>query len=326
MNMFKLLLAILPVCVVMNGAVAQVNNKFPERSVKIVVPYPPGGPVDAVMRALASKLQTKWGQPVVIDNRPGANEIIGASSVAQSAPDGYTVFAGTETALTANQFLYSKLPYNPEKDFSPITRVMDIPLAVVVSSAFPAKTLRELIQVAKASPKPLSFATSGVGGVNHLQAVMLTKNEGIELNMVPYKGAAPVINDLLSGVVQMSMVAVSSIEPHVKKGTLRALAVSGESRLPALPDAPTFKEMGMKDVGLVFGVGLVAPAGTPKSTIRQFSNEVTTILRDPEFQKENITPLSYVATPFGPDEYAKFLKENRKLQQERVAASGVKLD
>ena len=327
MNMYKQCAALAAAFFALNGAIAQVSEKFPDRAVKIVVPYSAGGPVDSVMRALAAKLQVRWAQPVIIENRPGANEIIGASVVAKSPADGYTIFAGTEASLTMNQFLYSKLPYNVDKDFTPITRVINVPLAVVVPSALPVKTMHEFIAFAKtSSSKPLSYASSGAGGFNHLPAVMLAKNEGFELNYISYRGAAPAVVDLLSGNVQVGMVAVSAIEPHVKKGTLRALAVSSEMRLPGLPDVPTFKELGIKDVGAVFGVGLVAPKGTARTVIKQMSDEVTAILKDPDFQKEYLLPLSFVPTPYGPEEYSQFLRTNTKFQQERIAASGVKLD
>lgn len=326
MNMYKLCAVVAAAFFALDGAIAQVTEKFPERAVKIVVPYSPGGPVDAVMRALAAKLQMQWAHPVVIDNRPGANEIIGATVVAKSPADGYTILAGTEASLTMNQFLYSKLPYNVDKDFMPITRVIDVPLAVVVPSALPVTTMHELIAFAKASSsKPLAYASSGAGGFNHLPAVMLAKNEGFELNYVTYKGAAPAVTDLLSGTVQVSMVAVSAIEQHVKNGTLRALAVSSESRLSSLPDVPTFKELGIKDVGAVFGVGLVAPTGTSRAVIKQISDAVTAIVKDPDFQKASLFPLSFVPTPYGTEEYSQFLRTNTKLQQERIAASGVKL-
>lgn len=327
MNMYKQCAALAAAFFALNGAIAQVTEKFPDRAVKIVVPYSAGGPVDTVMRALAAKLQARWAQPVVIDNRPGANEIIGASAVAQSPADGYTIFAGTEASLTMNRFLYSKLPYNVDRDFVPITRVIDVPLAVAVPSSLPVKTMHEFIAFAKTSPsKPLAYASSGAGGFNHLPAVMWARNEGFELNYITYRGAAPAVTDLLSGNVHVSMVAVSAIEPHVKKGTLRALAVSSEMRLPSLPDVPTFKELGIKDVGAVFGVGLVAPQGTPRTVIKKISDEVTAILKDPDFQKQNLFPMSFVPTPYGTEEYSQFLRTNSKLQQERIAASGVKLD
>lgn len=326
MKSFRCCIAIAAAFFLAHGAKAQNTEKWPARVVKIVVPYTAGGPGDVVLRAVAVKLQEKWGQPVIIDNRPGANEIIGASLVAKSPPDGYTIFAGTEASLTMNQYLYSNLQYDTEKDFEPITRVLEVPLALFVPSAVPVKTVGEFITYAKNSKTPLPYASSGVGGFNHLPAVMLEKTHRFELNYIVYKGIAPAMVDLLSGTVQVSMMGAGVIEPHVKKGTLRALAVASESRVPSLPDTPTFKELGLKDFGASYGYGLVAPKGTSKAIIKEISDSVTAIIKDPEFQKQHFLPLSIVATPYGTEEYGRYLKANAKLQKERVAASGVKLD
>jgi len=311
---------------VLPGA-AGAADKFPEKSVRIVVPYPAGGPVDGISRALANQLQAKWKQAVVIDNRPGANEIIAADFVAKSAPDGYTIFAATEAALTVNPFLYRKLPYSAAKDFAPVTRVIDIPMVVVVPSAVPVQTMQDFIALAKQNTStPLAYGSSGQGGVNHLPLAMLEKNEGITLNHVPYKGAAPIITDLIANTVQISAIAVSVAEPHIKKGSLRGLAVSAESRLASLPDVPTFKELGMRDIGARFGVGFVVPAGTPAPVIKTISDEVAAILNDPAFVKQYVAPMSYVATSKGTEEYKAFLQRDASVQQERVTAAGVKLD
>lgn len=313
-------------CAVLPSA-AGTAEKFPEKSVRIVVPYPAGGPVDGITRALATQLQAKWKQAVVIDNRPGANEIIAADLVAKSAPDGYTIFAATEAALTVNPSLYRKLPYNAAKDFSPVTRVIDIPMVVLVPSAVPAKSMQDFIALAKKSAStPLAYGSSGQGGVNHLPLAMLEKNEGITLNHVPYKGAAPIITDLIANTVQISAIAASVAEPHIKKGSLRGLAVSADSRLASLPDVPTFKELGMKDIGARFGVGFVVPAGTPAPVIKTISDDVAAVMNDPAFIKQYVAPMSYVATSNGTEEYKAFLLRDAAVQQERVTAAGVKLD
>lgn len=320
------LLASAATCAALLGT-AQAADTFPERSVRIVVPYPAGGPVDGISRALANQLQAKWKQPVVIDNRPGANEIIAADLVAKSAPDGYTIFAATEAALTVNPYLYRKLPYNAAKDFAPVTRVIDIPMVVVVPNAVPAKSMQDFIALAKkSSSSPLAYGSSGQGGVNHLPLAMLEKNEGLTLNHVPYKGAAPIITDLIANTVQISAIAASVAEPHIKKGSLRGLAVSADSRLASLPDVPTFKELGMKDIGARFGVGFVVPAGTPASVVKTISDDVALIMNDPAFVKQYVAPMSYVATSKGTEEYKAFLQCDAAIQQERVTAAGVKLD
>lgn len=325
MKSFRYCIAIAAAFFLANGVNAQNTEKYPSRVVKIILPYTAGGPGDSVLRAVAVKLQEKWGQPVVIENRPGANEIIGAGTVAKSPPDGYTIFAGTEASLTMNQFLYSKLPYNTEKDFEPITRVLEVPLTVVVPTALPVKTMRDFISFAKQnSSAPIAFASSGAGGFNHLPAVMLAKNEGFELNYIVYKGTAPALLDLIGGTVQVSMMGVGAIETHVKKGTLRALAVASDLRHPNLPDTPTFKELGLKDVGASYGYGLVAPKGTPEAIIKEISESVIAIVKDPDFQKQHLLPQSVIATPYGPEEYGRYLKTNAKMQKERISVSGVK--
>ena len=326
MTSFRYCIAIAAAIFMAHGANAQNTEKWPARVVRIVIPYTPGGPGDAVLRAVAVKLQDKWGQPVIIDNRPGANEIIGAALVAKSPADGYTIFAGTESSLTMNQFLYSNLPYNTEKDFEPITRVLEVPLALFVTSALPVKTAGDFISFAKNSKIPLTYASSGTGGFNHLPAIMLEKTHGFELNYIVYKGIAPAMVDLLGGTVQVSMMGAGVIEPHVKKGTLRALAVASDSRLPSLPDTPTLKELRLNDFGASYSYGLLAPKGTAKAIIKEISDSVIAIIKDPDFQKQQFLPLSIVATPYGPEEYGQYLKANARLQKERIATSGVKLN
>jgi tripartite-type tricarboxylate transporter receptor subunit TctC len=325
-NILRVLLAAVATCAALPAA-GWAAETFPEKPVRIIVPYPAGGPVDGITRALALHLQAKWKQPVLVVNRPGANEIIAAEHVAKSAPDGYTIFAATEAALTVNPYLYRNLPYNAAKDFAPVTRVIDIPMVVLVPSTLPVKSMQDFIALAKTNiSTPLAYGSSGQGGVNHLPLAMLEKNEGIVLNHIPYKGAAPIIPDLIAGTVQISAIAASVVEQHIRKGSLRGLAVSAESRLASLPDVPTFKELGMKDIGARFGVGLVVPAGTPAPVIKRISDDVSAIMQDPAFVAQYVTPMSYVATGNGTEEYTAFLQRDASVQQGRVMAAGVKLD
>ncbi|RZA11807.1 MAG: tripartite tricarboxylate transporter substrate binding protein, partial [Proteobacteria bacterium] len=218
-------------------AMAQV---FPTKPVSIVVPYAPGGPVDNLSRVLATRLGKDWGQPVLVVNKTGANEIIGAEFVVKSAPDGYTLFAATEAALTMNPHLYKKLPYNAEKDFAPISRLISVPMVFFVPMNSKANSLQEFIHLARsAKDKPLTYGSSGAGGIVHLPLAMFTKQEGLEMVHVPYKGAGPLIPDVISGQVDSAVLGVSVIEQHVKAGKLKALAVSSPSRSLALPDVPT---------------------------------------------------------------------------------------
>ena len=300
---------------------------FPTKPVSIVVPYAPGGPVDNLSRVLATRLGKDWGQPVLVVNKTGANEIIGAEFVAKSAPDGYTLFAATEAALTMNPHLYKKLPYNAEKDFAPISRLISVPMVFFVPVNSKANSLQEFIRLARnAKDKPLTYGSSGAGGIVHLPLAMFTKQEGLEMVHVPYKGAGPLIPDVISGQVDSAILGVSVIEQHVKAGKLKALAVSSPSRSLALPDVPTFKEAGVKDIDAVFSIGLVAPAGTAPTIVEKIASDVRRIMMDPEFRKVNIDAYSYVAVGSTPAEYRSFLARDLKVQGERVRVSGASLD
>jgi tripartite-type tricarboxylate transporter receptor subunit TctC len=300
---------------------------FPTKPVSIVVPYAPGGPVDNLSRVLATRLGKDWGQPVLVVNKTGANEIIGAEFVVKSAPDGYTLFAATEAALTMNPHLYKKLPYNAEKDFAPISRLISVPMVFFVPMNSKANSLQEFIRLARsAKDKPLTYGSSGAGGIVHLPLAMFTKQEGLEMVHVPYKGAGPLIPDVISGQVDSAVLGVSVIEQHVRAGKLKALAVSSPSRSQALPDVPTFKEAGVKEIDAVFNIGLVAPAGTAPAIVEKISSDVRRILMDPEFRKANIDAYSYVAVGSTPAEYRSFLARDLKVQGERVRVSGASLD
>ncbi|HVL07917.1 MAG TPA: tripartite tricarboxylate transporter substrate binding protein [Burkholderiaceae bacterium] len=303
-------------------------QSFPNKPVTIVVPYAAGGPVDNFVRGLTPMLSDTWKQPVVVMNKPGANEIIGADFVAKSAPDGYTLFAGTEAALTMNQHLYKKLPYNPEKDFTEITRMVALPLVFFVPKNSPANTLKEFIALARknSTTRPMTYGSSGAGGIAHLPMAMFTHNEGLTMVHVPYKGAAPLIPEVIAGQIDAAVLGVSVIEQHVKAGTLKALAVSSDARSAALPDVPTFKELGVKEINAVFNIGLVAPRGTPAEIVEKIARDTNRIVQTPEFKKKYIDAFSYVAVGSTPAEFRDFLARDRKIQGERVKLSGVSLD
>lgn len=303
------------------------QTAFPTRTVRIVVPYPPGGPFDGIFRALGQELSDRWKQPVIVDNRPGANEGIGANHVAKSAPDGYTLLASSEAGIVLNGLLYSKLPYNPERDFAAISRVVQVPMVLFVPAAFPANTLREFVAVAKSrTDKPVSYGSSGLGGPGHLPLAMLAKENGLTMTHVPYKGAAPLVQDVLSGQVELGTLAASVVEPHIKAGKLKGLAVTASKRLTSLPQVPTFQEIGMTDVRSEFMVGLVAPAGTPEPVLNFISSAVREILFKPEFRAKYIDVFSF--TPIGstPAEFREYLVNDRLVQAERVRISGAQLD
>ncbi|WP_137893473.1 tripartite tricarboxylate transporter substrate binding protein [Ramlibacter sp. 2FC] len=322
-KLFKLILA-LGAAAAAHGAAAQV---FPAKPVTIVVPYAAGGPVDNLARALSTRLNKEWGQPVLVLNKSGANEIIGAEFVAKSPADGYTLFAATEAALTMNPHLYRKLPYNPEKEFTPVSRLISVPMVFFVPRSSKANTLKDFVQLARqAKDKPMSYGSSGAGGIVHLPLAMFAKQEGLELVHVPYKGAAPLIPEVISGQVDAAVLGVSVIEQHVRAGKLKALAISADRRSVALPDVPTFKEAGVQEIDAVFNIGLVAPAGTPATVVEQIARDVRRVLLAPDFRKTQIDAYSYVAVGSTPAEYRDFLRRDSQLQAERVKTSGATLD
>ena len=308
---------------------AAVAQTYPAKPVTIVVPYSAGGPVDNFIRALGQQLSDSWKQPVVVLNKPGANEIIGADHVARSAPDGYTLFAGTEASLTMSPHLYKKLPYNVDTDFVPISQLVSLPLMLFTHKNTPASTVSEFVDLArkaKAQGKPLSYGSTGAGGIAHLPIVTFEKQEGISMTHVPYRGAANLIPDVIAGQVDVAVLAVSVIEQHVKTGALKPLAVSSETRSVALPQVPTFKEAGFKDIHAIFSIGLLAPKGTPAAVIDKIAASTRAIITTPDFRQKNIDAFSYVPVASSPVEFKAFLSNNSKLQAERVKASGVTLD
>lgn len=310
-------------------ASAAVAQTYPAKPVTIVVPYSAGGPVDNFIRALGQQLSDSWKQPVVVLNKPGANEIIGADHVARSAPDGYTLFAGTEASLTMSPHLYKKLPYNVDTDFVPISQLVSLPLMLFTHKNTPASTVSEIVDLArkaKAQGKPLSYGSTGAGGIAHLPIVTFEKQEGISMTHVPYRGAANLIPDVIAGQVDVAVLAVSVIEQHVKTGALKPLAVSSETRSVALPQVPTFKEAGFKDIHAIFSIGLLAPKGTPAAVIDKIAASTRAIITTPDFRQKNIDAFSYVPVASSPVEFKAFLSNNSKLQAERVKASGVTLD
>lgn len=300
---------------------------FPNRPVTIVVPYSAGGPVDNFTRALGKELSARWNQPIIVQNKPGANEIIGADFVAKSAPDGYTLFAGTEASLTMGPNLYKKLPYDAKTDFVPVSHMVSLPLVFFVSKSIPVNTMREFVDLAKKSTAtPLSYGSTGAGGIAHLPIVTLEKQEGIKMTHVPYKGAANLIPDVISGQVDSAVLGVSVIEQHIRNGSLKALAISSDARSAILPDVPTFKEAGLQDINAVFNIGLLAPRGLSPELARKISSDVRKVIMDPEFRKKNIDAFSYVAVGSSPEEFKKFLEDDSALQADRIKTANITLD
>ena len=286
----------------MSSASAQ-GAAWPSRPIRIIVPYPPGGVGDTFTRSLAQQLSERLGQPVLIDNKPGASQIIGAEAAAKAAPDGYTMFLGSVTSLAINARSMKRLPYDPIKDFAPIAMCFGTPMYLVVNPAVPAKTVTELIALAKSRPGQLSFASIGQGGSLHLAGELFKSMTGVDLTHVAYKGSAPALADVIAGQVNMIFDPGVSSLPHVKTGKLRALAITSSRRSDSTPDIPTLSEAGVPGYEASLWFGLVAPAGTPGAIVSKLSGEVTQIVRSAAM-RERFAPFSLELIGGTPEEFS----------------------
>jgi tripartite-type tricarboxylate transporter receptor subunit TctC len=258
---------------------------FPSRPIRLVVPFPPGGPTDIVARPLAQMLGESLKQSVIVDNRGGAGGLIGADLVAKSPPDGYTLLMGTVGTNAINGALYRKLPYDPVRDFTPITLVASAPIAVVVNPRAGIASVKDLIAQAKSNPGKMSFGSAGNGTPGHLTGEMFATAAGVSLQHVPYKGSAPAITDLLGNQIPMMFDPLQSVIQHVRSGKLRALAISGRNRSPALPDVPTLGEAGVKDFESTAWWAVFGPANMPAEIARTLRNEIERIVRSDAFEQ-----------------------------------------
>ncbi len=287
-----------------SGALAQ---EYPARPIRIIVPSTAGGSVDTLARMVGTHLSERWKQQVVVDNRSGAGGIIAGELTARAAPDGYTLIMATIAAMATNVSLARKLPYDPVHDFAPVSLVASQQIVLLVTPSLPAKSVQELIQLAKAKPGALTFASAGTGSGGHLSGELLKILAGIDLTHVPYKGIAPAIVDVISGQVSMTFASIISGTPHVKSGKLRALAVTGARRSPALPELPTMMEAGVKGYESSTWYGLLAPKATPRAIIGKLNREVVSIVNLPEVKSHL---LNEGAEPVGntPEQFGEFIK------------------
>ncbi len=259
---------------------------FPDHPVRIVVPFPAGGSNDVVARFLGMKLYEVWGQQVIIDNRPGAGGNIGAEMVARSAPDGYTLLLTAPGPLAVNQSLYPHLPFDPMVDFAPVALVASVQIVLAVNPEVKATNVRELIALAKHSPGKINFGSSGYGSTNHLAGELFKKLAGIDIVHVPYRGAAPAMNDLVAGQIPMLFDNMPAIQPQALAGAIRPLAVAGASRSPLFPQLPTMVEAGVPGFEASSWFGLVAPAKIPPDVMKTLTDAVMKVLRDPDLAKK----------------------------------------
>ncbi|WP_423195509.1 MULTISPECIES: Bug family tripartite tricarboxylate transporter substrate binding protein [unclassified Cupriavidus] len=305
------------------GAYAQGN--YPSKPITLIVPFSAGGTTDILARIVGLELGKALGQPVVIDNRPGAGGNIGASLAAKAPADGYTLFMGTIGTHSINQSLYSKLPFDPVKDFAPITRIAMVPNVVVVNPKVPVHNIKELISYVKANPDKLSFGSSGSGSSIHLSGELFNMMTGLHIQHIPYKGSAPAVNDLLGNQIGLMFDNLPSSYPHVKAGKLRAIAVTSAKRSPALPDVPTVAEAGVPGYEATSWFALYTVGGTPQPIVDRLNAEVVKILGMPDVKKK-LAEQGAEANPEKPAQLAAFMKTEAAKWAKVVKASGATVD
>jgi len=301
------------------------GTDYPARPIRILVPSTPGGSVDMLARTVGNHLAERWGQSVVIDNRSGAGGTIAGELAARAAPDGYTLMMGTIAATATNVSLVRKLPYDPLRDFAPITLVAEQPLMLMVHPSVPVRSVEELIQLARAKPGQLTFASAGNGTGGHLSAELFRMMTGVDMVHVPYKGIAPALTDTISGQVTMSFSSLISGAPHVKIGRLRALAVTSARRSAAMPEVPTLAEAGVKGYASSTWYGLLAPRGTPRAIVLRLNTEVVALLKRPDVRERL---LADGAEPIGntPEEFGAFIKAEIERWAKVIRAAGIRAD
>lgn len=317
-------LALAATLIVLCGAARA--QEYPTKPIRFIVPYATGGAAELFARTIAQRMSVTLGQQVYIDSRPGANGIIGTEVAAKSPPDGYTLYMGNTGPLAINPALYQKLPYDPIKDFTPISQGTLYPYILIGNSAIKANTLPELIALAKSRPGELSYASAGQGSSPHLAGELFAQMAGIKLVHVPYKGSAPALNDVIGGQVPLMFNTISTSLPHIKSGKLRAYAITGKQRSPLLPDVPTMDELGLTGYDLTSWQGVLAPAGTPRPIVDKLNKAVAEALQS----KDVITVLAGqgdVELVSGtPEEFAALIKSDVGMYTKLTKDAGIRLE
>ncbi|MGD9922944.1 MAG: Bug family tripartite tricarboxylate transporter substrate binding protein [Pseudorhodoplanes sp.] len=320
MRLFALVFAALAVL----GAPQTLAQEFPSQPVRVVVPFPPGGGTDILVRLIQDKYSAKLGQPVVIDNRPGAAGNIGAGVVAKSKPDGYTLLVQA-TIVGIYPSVYASLPYDPQKDFIWIGGVAESPAVIVTNPNSKYKTIADLMAEAKARPKQVNFASAGVGSPQHLATERLGRLNKVEFTHVPYKGSATAVTDLLSGVLDFGTLSFSSVLSLIQEGKLRALALASDSRSKLMPDVPTLKESGLGDVSGTVRFIIGAPAGTPEAAVEKLSADLNAVVEDPDIQA-GFAKRGYEITLATPKEVLTMVREQKELWDPLVRELNLKFN
>lgn len=299
---------------------------FPTRQVRFVVPFPPGGGLDTLARALAERLQTVWRQPVVVDNRPGGSTVPGTDIVAKAAPDGHTLLITADNSITANPHLIRNLPHDPMKDLAPVSLLVDVHQMVLVHPSVGARSMAELVSAARAAPGQFNFGSYGIASQPHLCFGVLMAKERIEMVHVPYRGLTPAVMAALAGEVQMTLAGIASGAAHIRAGTLRALAVGKPTRFEALPDLPTLAEAGFDDIDPRTWFGAFAPAGTPAPLVARIQRDIAAAMAEPSVRERHLLPAGYTVHAATPEATAAFLQQDLAYKARLIQAAGITPD
>ncbi len=311
-------------CVLVSPCAFAQQGEFPSRPVRLIVPYPPGGAADVLGRLVGQKLSERWGQQVIIDNRPGAGGGIGAQAGAKAPADGYTLTVTPVGIMAVNPWVYAKLPYDPLRDFQPVTLIASSPFVLTVNPKVPANTFKEFVEYARANPGKVSVGNPGSGTGQHLGGEYLATSAGIQLVHVPYKGSAPATTDLLGGVIDAQFDLITLL-PHVKTGKLRALGVSSSKRMKALPEVPTIAESGLAGFEVVAWNGIVAPAGTSMALVEKIQRDVAQVLALRDVQ-DWLVAQGYEPGGQTPAEFGAFIRSELEKYGRIVKAAGIKAE
>ncbi len=303
------------------GSYAQ---QYPVKAIRFISPYPAGGGNDTLLRILGDKLGEQMGQRVIVDNRPGANTIVGTELLVKSPPDGYT-FILLPNSFATNPSFYPKLPYDTMKDLAPVGQIAQSPQMIVAHPSMPARTLRQLIALSKAQPGVLSYGTSGNGSTGHLAGVLLSMMTGLQLTHVPYKGTAPAVNELIGGHIPLMISSMIATLPHVRSGKLKIIALTTAKRSPAIPEVPTIAESGAPGYDATLWYGILAPARTPEAIVKRMNAELTAVLKSPDIV-EKLATQAVEPHPTSPEQFAALIRSELEKWSKVIRASGVKAD
>jgi len=318
--MFRIACALLALLL----SVSANGQAYPNRPIKIIVPFAQGGAADLLSRMVAQRLQEAWGQPVIVENRTGANGNIGMEAAAKSAPDGYTLVQAPNGNIVVNPNLFQKLPYT-EKDFAPVSQIAKVENVLVVNPGIAANSVPELLALARAQPGKISFASPGVGSQAHLAGEFLRLRGNVDLLHIAYKGVGPALNDVLGGQVSMMFAAIPSAQPHVKAGKLRALGVASLQRSSAMPDVPTVAEQNLPGFEAVSWYSILAPAGTPKEIVERVSGEIARMLAQPE-TREKLAGIGATAIGGTPEQLAAVIQDESARYADLFKKAGIRAE